>query len=106
MARAKRSNSRIDEDEDDVAPPAGYQAPPEPWETDDCDAARAVREIVDAFEVDEIDMPTRYALQRLVYRGDRWLQLGVPRARPGREDVTMVLRCIVESTNGEEALTD
>ncbi len=104
---AKRAWPRIDDDDDpdDVAPPPEYQAPPEPWQTDDCDAALAVRKILDAIEVAEIDTPTRFHLQGIIFRCDRWLKLGIPGCRPGlgQERVVFTLRCIVETGN-ESAL--
>lgn len=105
---ARRARHDDGDDPDGVSPPPGYQAPPEPWQNDSCDAARAVRKILDAFEVGEIDEPTRFALNRIVYQCDRWLKLGIAGARPGlgQERVVFALRCIVESTNGKEALTE
>ncbi|WP_057834791.1 hypothetical protein [Bradyrhizobium jicamae] len=103
MARARRSE--ID-DECEDALPSDYAPPPQPWENDDCDAAREAREILDAFEVGEIDAQTRYVLHRLVYRAARWLKLGIPGARPGRELVTITLRCILESEGNEAALCE
>jgi hypothetical protein len=102
---AKRRRIDDDDDADDVAPPPGYVAPPEPWQTDDCDAARAVGKILAALDVVEIDTPTRFALNRIVYQCDRWLKLGIAGARPGlgQERVTIALRCIVETGN-ESAL--
>jgi hypothetical protein len=101
--RARRSE--IEDEDDEDALPGNYVIPPEPWENDDCDAARAVRKILDVFEVKEIDTPTRFALHRIVYKCDRWLKLGIPGARPGlgQERVTFTLRCILETGN-ESAL--
>ena len=96
MAKRARLN-----DEDEDALPANYVAPPQPWANDDCDAALEVRKILDAFEVGEIDTPTRFDLHRRIYQCDRWLKLGIPGARPGlgQERVTLILRCILETGN-------
>ncbi|MGO4513254.1 hypothetical protein AB4Z51_40400 [Bradyrhizobium sp. 2TAF36] len=71
MAKRPRP-SRVDDDEEDIPPRANYVAPPQPWVNDGA-AAKEVREILDAFEVGEIDEPTRFELQRIVHRSARWL---------------------------------
>ena len=46
MAKRPRP-SRVDDDEEDIPPPANYVAPPQPWVNDGA-AAKEVREILDA----------------------------------------------------------
>jgi hypothetical protein len=69
--------------------------PPEAWGSNA--AIDEVQKTFDALELTEVDPGVRYALQRWIWRADKYSW--------GRGDIILAMRCIVESeANGPEAL--
>lgn len=90
--------ARVADDDDDDDLPLAKSAAPDPW--DNAKTAAEVRAVLGAFDdVPPIDDAVRLTLQRQFYRREKYFG-------GDRGETTLLIRTILESTNGPEALVE
>jgi hypothetical protein len=101
-----RRRPRLDDDLDDLPPPVGTVEKPAAW---DCPAiAKQVQGVLDAVEAPQIDRDTRLALQRYLYRRNKYGEMFHDNdfGSDGSGYITLLCRTILESEGNQNALIE
>jgi hypothetical protein len=105
-AKRKVGRPRVDDDDDDDLPPPGGVEQPAAW---DCQPiAKQVQAVLDAVEAPQIDRDTRLALQRYLYRRNKYGAMfrDDDFGTDGCGYITLLLRTILESEGNQNALVE